>query len=449
VVTAADNLQVDLGAASTASGSRTGSKDWTRGIHGGDAQMRINQNIMAFNAYRNLSSTGGMLGKSLEKLSSGYRINRAADDASGLVISQGLRAQVSGLRQATRNAQDGVSVVQTAEGALTEVHSMLNRIRDLIVQAANTASSDSAAREAAQNEIEQLRDEIDRIAGTTAFGSQTLLNGGFGAQAGRLSNVITGADSGIVVGSATTVTFDLTLDSVSVGGTGTSTSVTVTLTTATYTTAASYETALQTAVDTATDAVSGFTGAVDVHVRDLGSGVWTVELVRDSTDSTASIKVSNAGAGVRGVAAGTDATDSTNGGVFQVGSNVSTTDQINVTISDIRITGGSDGAFTGLAAIDVTDTTSHTTAQTLIDDAIESVSTLRGQLGAVQNRFESTISNLQITTENLSASESRIRDTDMALEMVTFTRHQILLQAGTAMLAQANAAPQSVLRLLQ
>src|SRR3954470_11096840 len=170
---------------------------------------RINQDIMAFNAYRNLNITNEMLGKSLEKLSSGYRINRAADDASGLVISQGLRSQVSGLRQATRNAQDGVSVVQTAEGALTEVHSMLNRIRDLVVQAANTASSDAAAREAAQGEIDQLRSEIDRIAETTTFGSQTLLNGGFGAQAGRLSNVITGASSGIVVGSATTVTFDL------------------------------------------------------------------------------------------------------------------------------------------------------------------------------------------------------------------------------------------------
>src|SRR3954462_8300928 len=152
--------------------------------------MRINQNIMAFNAYRNLNITNEMLGKSLEKLSSSYRINRAADDASGLVISQGLRAQVSGLRQATRNAQDGVSVVQTAEGALNEVHGMLNRIRDLIIQSANTASSDAAARQAAQNEITQLRSEIDRIAGTTSFGTQKLLNGTFGAQQAVATNVI-------------------------------------------------------------------------------------------------------------------------------------------------------------------------------------------------------------------------------------------------------------------
>src|SRR3954451_8252898 len=144
-----------------------------------ESEVQINQNIMAFNAYRNLAATQNQMGKSLEKLSSGYRINRAADDASGLVVSQGLRAQIGGLRQATRNAQDGVSVVQTAEGALNEVHSMLNRMRDLVVQSANTASSDGAARQAAQNEIDALRDEIDRIAQTTSFGTQVLLDGSF------------------------------------------------------------------------------------------------------------------------------------------------------------------------------------------------------------------------------------------------------------------------------
>src|SRR4051812_376119 len=192
--------------------------------------MRINQNIMAFNAYRNLNVTNEMLGKSLEKLSSGYRINRAADDASGLVISQGLRAQVSGLQQATRNAQDGISVVQTAEGALNEVHSMLNRIRDLIIQAANTASSDSNARQAAQNEITQLRSEIDRIATTTSFGTQKLLNGTFGAQNAVATTVVTGTGAGVALGGANTATFDIAVDA----GSGTSTSVTVSLTTGTY-----------------------------------------------------------------------------------------------------------------------------------------------------------------------------------------------------------------------
>src|SRR3954468_2524400 len=159
--------------------------------------MRINTNIMAFNAFRNLDSTNNRLAKSLEKLSSGYRINRAADDASGLVISQNLDKQVSGLRQATQNAQDGISVVQTAEGALTQVNSMLQRMHDLIVQAANTASSDSTARSAAQNEIIQLRDEIDRIGNTTSFGAQNLLDGSFGAQAAKVSGVGTGLANGV------------------------------------------------------------------------------------------------------------------------------------------------------------------------------------------------------------------------------------------------------------
>jgi flagellin len=406
--------------------------------------MRINQNIMAFNAYRNLASTQGQMAKSLEKLSSGYRINRAADDASGLVISQGLRAQVSGLQQATRNAQDGVSVVQTAEGALNEVHSMLNRIRDLIIQAANTASSDANARQAAQNEIGQLRAEIDRIAGTTAFGTQKLLNGSFGAQAAAATTVITGTGSGVAIGTATTTTFDLTVDA----GSGASTSVTVTLTTGTYNTAASLQSEIQADVSAALN-VAGFTGSVTVNVRDLGSGAWAVDLLRNSTSTGTSITIGNVGAGTAGLTAGTSTVSNTTGGVFQVGANVTAVDQIVVSISDFRITNGTTGAFTGLAGIDVTNVATHGAAQTLIDTAITKVSDIRGSLGAVQNRFESTIANLQVTTENLSASESRIRDTDMALEMVSFTRHQILVQAGTAMLGQANQAPQSVLRLLQ
>src|SRR3954464_5043709 len=145
--------------------------------------LRVNTNTMAFNAYRNLSATDASMGKSLEKLSSGLRINRAGDDAAGLVISQNLRAQVGGLSQATRNAQDGISVVQTAEGALNEVHNMLGRMRDLAVQAANTGANDTDARTAAQNEATALSSEIARIAQTTKFGSVDLLNGKFGAAA--------------------------------------------------------------------------------------------------------------------------------------------------------------------------------------------------------------------------------------------------------------------------
>jgi flagellin len=412
--------------------------------------MRINTNIMAFNAYRNLNATNDALASSLEKLSSGYRINRAADDASGLVISQNLDKQVSGLKVATQNAQDGISVVQTAEGALTQVNSMLNRIHDLIVQAANTASSDSTARSAAQNEIVQLRDEIDRIGNTTAFGNQNLLDGSFGAQAGQLTSTATGLASGLTLTGAASadVQFSLNLDA---GNTNGSLIATVSVNAGTYVTAASFQAELQNDVNAATTGVAGFTGAVTVKVTDLGSGVWTVNIKRNSTDAGTGIAISGVGSDIaQGVTSSGAATvANTAGGVFQVGANVTDTNQIHVSIDDVRITSGTNTTYTALANIDVTNTTQNGISASLVDAAIASVSALRGQLGADQNRFQSTIANLQVTTENLSASESRIRDTDMASEMVNFTRDQILLQAGTAMLAQANAAPQTVLKLLQ
>jgi flagellin len=411
--------------------------------------MRINTNIMALDAYRNLNTTNDRLASSLEKLSSGFRINRAADDASGLVISQNLDKQISGLKQATQNAQDGISVVQTAEGALTQVNSMLQRIHDLIVQAANTASSDSTARSAAQNEIVQLRDEIDRIGNTTAFGNQNLLDGSFGAQAGQLTSTATNLSSGLtLVGTTADVQFSLNLDAGNVNG---SLIATVSVNAGTYVTAASFQAELQTDVNAATTGIAGFTGAVTVKVTDLGSGVWTVNFKRNSTDTGTGIAISGVGSDIaQGVTASGAATvANTAGGVFQVGANVTDTNQIHVSIDDVRITSGTNTTYTALANIDVTNTTQNTISATLVDAAIASVSSLRGQLGADQNRFQSTIANLQVTTENLSASESRIRDTDMAAEMVNFTKNQILLQAGTAMLAQANAAPQSILKLLQ
>jgi flagellin len=407
--------------------------------------MRINTNIMALNAYNNLQNTSNSLSASLSKLSSGYRINKAADDASGLVISENLKSQVSGLMQATRNAQDGISVVQTAEGALSSVQAMLQRIRDLVIQSANTGASDSTARQAAQNEIVQLRDEIDRVANTTSFGNASLLDGSFGAQAARLSGSTTVGSTGLSVGATSAASFTLVLDS----GAATSLSVNVAIVTGTYATAASFETEFQKDIDAALSGHAGFTGGVTAHVRDLGGGAWSVELVRNSSDTTAKLTIATVGASVPALTAASASTTTTGGGVFQVGANVTSNDQITLSISDARITGGTDGAFTALSNIDVTNTTTYASAQTLIDGALDEVSSDRGQLGAVQNRFQSTISNLQVTSQNLSASESQIVDTDMSLEMVTFTKNQILLQAGTAMLAQANAVPQTILKLLQ
>ena len=272
--------------------------------------LRINQNIAAMNSYRNLSVTDNQMNKSLEKLSSGFRINRAADDAAGLAISEGLRSQVGGLKVASRNAQDGISVVQTAEGALTEVHSILQRVRDLTVQGANDSNS-ADSRKAIETEISSLGAELTRISDSTNFNGTKLLDG-----------------------------------------------------------------------------------------------------------TKASLS-------------------------FQVGAEGDANSAIVVTLDNVKTT------VAGVAALKVTD---HATAQTSIeavDTAIASISTTRAGLGAMQNRFEHTINNVNVAVENLSASESRIRDADMAQEMVAFTRNQILSQAGTSMLAQANQASQGVLSLLR
>lgn len=391
--------------------------------------MRINQNIQAFNAYRNLSTTNTAMGKSLEKLSSGFRINRAADDAAGLVISQGLRAQVSGLKQATRNAQDGISVVQTAEGALNEVHSMLNRMRDLAVQSVN-ASNDTDARTAANNEITELKSEISRIATQTKFGSQPLLDGSYGLSPSTTSANVAAATVTLTAGD----TFNFTVDGVAV-------------TTAAVTAG---EAGAYTGNDLATfiqdEVRAGLLGAGRADLADK----FTVKA--ETAGAGFSLSVEQGGgfditvAGRAGNAALTGAVtfaapvaSSGTAAEFQVGANAGET----ISVSGFNLSAVAT-ALTG----DVLTAATATTFIGQIDSQITNVSGARGKLGAVQNRFESTINNLQVTTENLAASESRIRDTDMALEMVSFTRHQVLTQAGTAMLGQANQLPQSVLRLL-
>jgi flagellin len=390
--------------------------------------MRINQNIMAFDAYRNLSMTEGKMGKSLEKLSSGQRINRAADDASGLVISEGLASQVSGLQQATRNAQDGVSVAQTAEGALAEVASMMNRIRDLAVQAANSGSNDSSARTAAQAEVTQLTSEIDRIAQSTRFGSQNLLDGTFGNVSKVASGTSAQLSGGFKVTTGTNDQFTVTIGA---------TNVAVTVAQGTYSNAAQFQSAISSALSSALTGAGFAANAVTVSVVDpasVGYGKVTFSsagafsLAAGTKDFLASTGVA-AGAAGNGPAAAQ----------FQVGPEAA--DTINLSISAVSASG------LGIGSLDLVNSASA--AITSVDGAITSVSSTRANLGAVQNRFESVINSLQVATENLSASESRIKDTDMALEMTNFTKDQILLQAGTAMLAQANQVPQSVLKLLQ
>ena len=374
------------------------------------------------------------LGKSLEKLSSGFRINRAADDAAGLVVSQGLRAQVSGLRQATRNAQDGISVVQTAEGALNEVHTMLNRMRDLAVQSANTGANDSAARTAANNELNALSTEISRISQSTKFGGVNLLDGTYGATAGKLSVFQTGS---ITVAAGDTVSATVT------GGSG---AVSVALSAGTY---------------SGSQFSAMFSGAVQSALRGTGNAVDAAaangfSASADAVGSGSAITLSNMYSANITLADGTGTPLATNslggfaavvsaasgsGGTFQIGANANEIVSLSI--------GSTSASALSVSTLDIRTQTGASAAITALDGAISQVSTTRGNLGALQNRFESMINNLQVTTENLSASESRIRDTDMASEMVAFTRNQVLQQAGTAMLAQANQVPQGILQLLR
>jgi flagellin len=388
--------------------------------------LRINQNIAAMNAYRNLSVTDGQMAKSLEKLSSGFRINRAADDAAGLSISEGLRAQVGGLKVAVRNAQDGISVVQTAEGAMNEVHSILGRMRDLAVQASSSGSQDTNARTAAQTELSQLNAELDRIGSTTKFGSVNLLNG--------QSASATGAITGGTTGALSSAGFDLT-------GTfgGVAVSGTVAVADGTYNSAGAYQTALQNGIDNVLTGDGATAGSLKATVSDVGGGVWKVELSSASVGNAGTFAVANT-AGNTGVANGTSSAQANSlSQTFQIGANNG--EALAVSFNGISST------ILGTSSLDLVNSASS--AITSLDTAIQTVSTNRANLGAVQNRLEHTISNLSVATENLSASESRIRDTDMAQEMVSFTRSQILTQAGTAMLAQANQAPQQVLQLLR
>ncbi|WP_306212980.1 flagellin N-terminal helical domain-containing protein [Actinoplanes sp. RD1] len=401
--------------------------------------LRINQNIAAQNAYRNLSVTDNQMSKSLEKLSSGFRINRAADDAAGLSISEGLRSQVGGLKQAVRNAQDGISVAQTAEGALNETTSILQRMRDLSVQAANGGSNDAEAKAAAQKEFGQLNEELDRISNTTSFGKSKLLDGSFGNgnkidSASKVQTMPTG-----------TQTFEIT----KIGDKDLSANpITVSANIPAGASAKDVADAMNKAIKTAlTDqtpggpaAGQGFTGnevSVSAEVAADGSGASF------SLSGSKGFSVNDTGGlaavGVTGTTSTAD--PKANSGQFQVGANSGETMSISI--------GSVSSKSLGTNTLDLTAEGGADKAIEALDKAITSVSDTRATLGAYQNRFEHTINNLNVSVENLSASESRIRDTDMAQEMVAFTRNQILTQAGTSMLSQANQASQNVLSLLR
>ncbi|RBY89536.1 flagellin [Blastococcus sp. TF02A-30] len=375
--------------------------------------LRVNNNIAALNAYRNLSITDNQMSKSLEKLSSGFRINRAADDAAGLAISEGLRSQIGGLKVAVRNTQDGISVVQTAEGALTETTSILQRMRDLSVQAANDGGLNTDAKNNIQKEVEQLKEELTRIADTTKFNGEKLLDGNFsknfqvGANQGEVIEVEVGTSMSAV---------GLEVNDVDV------------------TTGGNAWTAASGSIDFDAAAAPGtaiaITYAGSTHTLDLSD--WSTGATSADAEKNHALVQSQFDKKLQGT--GLSAQVDAYGGVV---------------ISGPSSAAAGDVTAAGLTVAHSTSGSGADSAIQAIDAALKTVSTARADLGAKQNRFDHTINNLNVAVENLTASESRIRDADMAQEMVGFTRNQILTQAGTAMLAQANQASQGVLSLLR
>lgn len=408
--------------------------------------LSVNTNIAALNAYRNLNVTQGQMQKSLERLSSGFRINRAADDAAGLAISEGLRSQIGGLKVALRNTQDGISVVQTAEGSLSETTSILQRMRDLSVQAANTGSTNADALKNIQSEVGQLKSELDRISNTTTFNGQKLLDGNFnttfqvGANTGETIAVGVATAMGStglkVAGVDVTAAGKYTVGAAAAGKVSTVNATAAAAATMTITAAAGDDLG-GTGTVASYKALSG-TISVGGKTFDLGS----VDYSAATTTAQALTALNTAAKSALGLTTDPFAQATTN-----------LTFKVQDAISGFTAGGGfalsSSAADIDAATPTFQAATGASAAIASIDAAIKTVSTARANLGAVQNRFEHTVNNLTTTQENLTASESRIRDTDMASEMVNFTRAQIMQQAGTAMLAQANQSSQGILSLLR
>lgn len=388
--------------------------------------LTINTNVASLNAQRNLGKSQGALNKSMERLSSGLRINSAKDDAAGLAISDRMTAQIRGLNQASRNANDGISLSQTAEGALQESTNILQRMREIAVQSANDTNSTSD-RASLNDEVVQLQAELDRIAQTTEFNGKALLDG-------TMSNATfqVGANAG------TNQTISFSIDSAAGADLGTAGNTVVT--------AAQAAGTLNSITFTASATGTAGNGSVIVAFATAAAGASTAAYV--TATNTVTIRLATSAGGVSGGAVQAALASSNLG----AGASVTTT----VTAGAFTATGGTatlSGGVSEVLSTVVSDVSVSTiagaqSAIASIDAAISDVDTIRGGLGAVQNRFESTIANLNNVSENLSAARSRILDADIAQETSAMTKNNILQQAGVSILAQANQAPQLALSLL-
>ncbi|MGQ3685287.1 MAG: flagellin N-terminal helical domain-containing protein [Candidatus Loosdrechtia sp.] len=374
--------------------------------------LRIQNNIAALNTHRNLQLAGSNLSKSLERLSSGFRINKASDDAAGLAVSMRFRSQIGSLKQGARNASEATSMLQIAEGAADQITNILQRMKELATQAASSNTS-QADRVNIDNEVTSLRSEIDRIATSTKYSGTRLIDGSFGTLGvstwGGLNNPSLGIVDIDVSGAAAGTTYTVTISSV--GGAGTATN---TLTITQNGSSQTIERGALSGLDT--NVLNFSTFGIKVTVNNLFATANTTTTMSTTAAATAS---------------------------FQVGYEDASDNRISFSIGDLTENGLS------LTGIDVSSITGAQTALTTIDDAINDLADVRASIGGAQNRLEFARANLSTMIENMSAAESVIRDADMAQETVDFTKNRILTQAGIAMLAQANMAPEGVLSLLR
>lgn len=380
----------------------------------------INTNVMSLNAQRNLTTSGSSLATSIQRLSSGLRINSAKDDAAGLAISERMSSQIRGLDQAARNANDGISLAQTAEGALGEIGNNLQRIRELAVQSRNATNSDED-RVALQKEVAQLKSEIDRVANTTSFNGTKLLDGSFTAKSFQV-----GANQGETINIAAIA--DANIDALG-----------------------SYQsTSVAGAVPTAFTATTDDIAAGDLKINGVDIGAITAAGAAPAQGAAVAAAI-NLKSSETGVTATADATGKVTLSNID-GKDIVIAQSGTATTARTGLTAGTTSKNTdnvGFKDLDISTAQGADKAILAMDAALKTVNGARADLGAIQNRFTSVVSNLNTTSENLSASRSRIRDADYAKETAELSRTQILQQAGTAMLAQANQATQGVLSLLR
>jgi flagellin len=400
----------------------------------------INTNTISLNAQRNLATNSASLSTTIQRLSSGLRINSARDDAAGLAIAERFTTQIRGLNQAARNANDGISLAQTAEGALGEIGTNLQRIRELAVQSANATNSDSD-REALNAEVTQLIAEVDRVAKQAEFNGTKLLDGSFaaqlfqvGANAGQAISISETADARAAkLGKSRFDGFQLTFTAPT-SATGGNTSITGFTITDSLGNAVVLDDIVLDQTDTANGVAKKIAAAVNGVIGETGlyaeanatTGVVTFTSVRESVNASGNF----------------------NSYAVDTGTGTNITAPADRTVTTTQTTTNGGGVFY-VDNLNITTVVGAGQALAIVDNALTAVNGARADLGAVQNRFQSVVANLNTSAENLTSSRSRIRDADYARETAELTRTQILQQAGTAMLAQANQIPQNVLALLR